>query len=148
PVVGDAEQAAQGLSAVSAGMATVAGATHQLAAAVEEITIAAQAASGVAGEAVVTTGETRATMDRLGESSDEVGDVVALIDSIAKQTNLLALNATIEAARAGEAGKGFAVVAGEVKDLSQETSRATSDIAARVQAIQADTAEAVEAIAG
>jgi methyl-accepting chemotaxis protein len=70
-----------------------------------------------------------------------------VITSIAEQTNLLALNATIEAARAGDAGKGFAVVASEVKDLAQETARATEDISQRVDAIQSDTANAVEAIA-
>ena len=72
--------------------------------------------------------------------------MVALINNIAGQTNLLALNATIEAARAGEAGRGFAVVASEVKELAQETARATEDISQRVEAIQADTAGAVAAI--
>jgi methyl-accepting chemotaxis protein len=72
--------------------------------------------------------------------------VIKLITGIAEQTNLLALNATIEAARAGDAGKGFAVVASEVKDLAQETARATEDIAARVTAIQSDTGAAITAI--
>ena len=89
---------------------------------------------------------TNETVAKLGTSSQEIGNVVKVITSIAEQTNLLALNATIEAARAGEAGKGFAVVANEVKELAQETARATEDIARRVEAIQGDTAGAVEAI--
>ena len=87
-----------------------------------------------------------ATVGQLGASSMEIGNVVSLITSIAEQTNLLALNATIEAARAGDAGKGFAVVASEVKDLAQETAKATGDIFTRVQAIQTDAEAAVEAI--
>jgi methyl-accepting chemotaxis protein len=89
---------------------------------------------------------TNTTISKLGESSAEIGNVVKVITSIAEQTNLLALNATIEAARAGEAGKGFAVVANEVKELAQETAKATEDISRRVVTIQDDTTAAVAAI--
>jgi methyl-accepting chemotaxis protein len=101
----------------------------------------------VAASAVETARTTSATVAKLGESSTEIGNVLEVITSIAEQTNLLALNATIEAPRAGEAGKGFAVVANEVKELAQETARATEDIARRVEAIQADTGSATDAIA-
>ena len=82
----------------------------------------------------------------LGESSAKIGHVLKAITTIAQQTNLLALNATIEAARAGSAGKGFAVVANEVKELAKETAEATEDIAHRIEAIQNDATNAVEAI--
>ena len=83
----------------------------------------------------------------LGESSAQISSVVKVITSIAEQTNLLALNATIEAARAGNAGKGFAVVASEVKELAQETARATGGISDRVEAIQAAVEQAAGEIA-
>jgi methyl-accepting chemotaxis protein len=131
---------------VSASVQTVAAGSVQVGAAIEEIAKNAQQAARVATEAVQAAEATNHTMNRLGESSTEIGNVVKVITSIAEQTNLLALNATIEAARAGDAGKGFAVVASEVKDLAQETARATEDIARRVEAIQSDTTGAVDAI--
>src|SRR4029078_10705867 len=101
---------------------------------------------GVPARAVDVAATTGDTMARLGASSQRIGEVVKTITTIAAQTNLLALNATIEAARAGDAGKGFAVVASEVKDLAQETARATEDISGRVGAIQSDTEGAIAAI--
>ncbi|GIH91872.1 methyl-accepting chemotaxis protein [Planobispora siamensis] len=132
---------------VSRNVQTVATGSEEMGSAIREIAHSASEAATVAGHAVTAVETTTASVTRLGESSRMIGDVVKVITSIAEQTNLLALNATIEAARAGESGKGFAVVAGEVKDLAQETARATEDIARRVEAIQADTAGAVQAIA-
>jgi methyl-accepting chemotaxis protein len=89
---------------------------------------------------------TSETMSKLGQSSQEIGQVVKVITSIAQQTNLLALNATIEAARAGEAGKGFAVVANEVKELARQTAKATEEIGNKIAGVQSDTGLAVSAI--
>ncbi|MEU4242721.1 methyl-accepting chemotaxis protein [Actinoplanes sp. NPDC026619] len=143
-VQADAVAAAAGT--VSVNVSTVAAGSDEMGLSIREIAESANLAARVASEAVGVAEHTNATVSKLGASSAEIGNVVKAITAIAQQTNLLALNATIEAARAGEAGKGFAVVASEVKDLAQETAKATEDISHRVEAIQADTANAVIAI--
>ncbi|MCP3906497.1 MAG: methyl-accepting chemotaxis protein, partial [Oceanicoccus sp.] len=87
--------------------------------------------------------ETSKRIKRLGESSQEIGDIVSLINDIADQTNILALNAAIQASMAGDAGRGFAVVADEVQRLAERSSAATKQIGALVKTIQSDTNEAV-----
>ncbi|MCM4082889.1 methyl-accepting chemotaxis protein [Paractinoplanes hotanensis] len=131
---------------VSQNVQTVAAGADEMGVAIREIATSATQAASVSAQAAQTADKTNEIVAQLGRSSAEISSVVQLITSIAGQTNLLALNATIEAARAGEMGKGFAVVASEVKDLAQETARATDDISRRIGAIQHETEQAVAAI--
>ncbi|MDR3436079.1 HAMP domain-containing methyl-accepting chemotaxis protein [Telmatospirillum sp.] len=130
----------------SASVQTVASAAEELSASIAEIARQVEQSSRVSRVASEEAGHTNEMVLGLAETSARIGDVVKLINDIASQTNLLALNATIEAARAGDAGKGFAVVAGEVKNLANQTARATEEIGTQIGAVQSATTQAVTAI--
>ena len=128
---------------------SVAAASEELTAAIAEIGRLINSSSQVAEAGSLQAKEVVARVIRLRDASDRIGDIVKLISGIASQTNLLALNATIEAARAGEAGKGFAVVASEVKNLANQTAKATEEISSQIGEIQdsiAGTVDSVQAI--
>ena len=140
--------AAEASGEASSSVEGVAVSAEQLSASIREILEQVGHSSSIARRAASEATRTNETVEGLVEMAGRIGDVVAMITEIASKTNLLALNATIEAARAGEAGKGFAVVAGEVKNLANQTARATEDIVSQIEAIQYATTDAAGAIKG
>jgi methyl-accepting chemotaxis protein len=147
--VGTTDQSAKVAAAAeqtASNVQTVAASAEELSSSIQEIARQVTQSSSIAQSAVGQAGRTEAMVGRLVEASQKIGEVMALIQTIAGQTNLLALNATIEAARAGEAGKGFAVVATEVKALSSQTAKATEEITSQIQAIRDATGSTVDAI--
>jgi len=130
----------------SANVQTVAAAAEELSSSIGEISRQVQQSSKISSTAVAESDRANEMVQGLAEAVTKVGQVVELISDIAEQTNLLALNATIEAARAGESGKGFAVVASEVKNLANQTAKATEEISSQIDGIQNATQQSVDAI--
>jgi methyl-accepting chemotaxis protein len=130
----------------SGNVSSVASAAEELSCSIDEIAHRINESHAIVANASDSASKANDIIDELSQFSQKIGDVVGLIGAIASQTNLLALNATIEAARAGDAGKGFAVVASEVKNLANQTARATDDVTQQISRVQDKTAEAVRAI--
>lgn len=135
-----------GAEEASSNVQLVATAATELSASISEISGQVTETSGMARSATERARNTNDNIQGLNDSAIKIGEVISLIREIAEQTNLLALNATIEAARAGDAGKGFAVVASEVKNLANQTGKATEEITSQINDIQQATSLAVDAI--
>jgi methyl-accepting chemotaxis protein len=138
--------AAAAADQASTSVQTVASAAEELSSSINEINRQVAQSAEMAKGAVDEANRTNTVIQGLAGAAEKIGEVVNLINDIASQTKLLALNATIEAARAGEAGKGFAVVASEVKNLADQTSKATTQIASQIGGMQSETRNAVSAI--
>ncbi|MES0809961.1 methyl-accepting chemotaxis protein [Roseibium sp. SCPC15] len=143
---GRASSVSEASETASSNVQMVASAAEELSSSIAEISRQVEQTTGIVVQATDNAQTSNQKVAGLAEAANRIGEVVTLIQAIAEQTNLLALNATIEAARAGEAGKGFAVVAAEVKELANQTSKATEEIGAQISAIQAETKDAVESI--
>lgn len=141
-----ASRAAQSMHEASSGVTAAAAASDEFAMSIGEISRQAATSAELARKASESADLADEKMSTLAQSASQVGQVVELIQSIARRTNLLALNASIEAARGGEAGRGFAVVASEVKELAAQTSRATEEVAEQIRAMQNSTNDSVHAL--